>query len=273
MPKTWLSQWVSNIILLFSQKISDVQRKDHCGNEKKEKSQFRAITRVESAIKRAAKMFNRIFSKAKMKLMELSSRGAAETLHLSTQYQTNDLSMSFQESKNVSFNEYLGFSTRTVSLENDAKYQNIPAFRTSNDSLSSRLDSELGPFLYGSNPLLNSSSNSCSNSQLTTKFGSIALDTTTQCLDQTSSITNSGTIYQVWAESITDLNKICAENKKTLHKSSGARTISCEKSACKIVMQKCSSIFDESEQSLQSIREDSREEDENFALIWLQWMN
>lgn len=149
-----------------------------------EKHRF-GLSRVKNATKCAAKKFNQIFSKAKLRLIKPSLKYSGDISIMSSTTQMTDMDASY-EFEEIDINDISRFSSRTTILIDESDQQYSDTNRLSNCSF----DSTIG---------------SCTSVESVSSASVISLN-------------ESSLMHQIFAQSIADLNMICAHNETPVPK-------------------------------------------------------
>lgn len=201
------------------------------------------LSRVKNVTKCAAKKFNRIFVKAKSKLKKTSFQTHLADVSItssSTQLTDIDDDIFYQtadEFEEIDLNEVSRCSSLNTMFENDwhHRYAN-EEHRISNDSFNS----------------------------ISTLNSNITLNSTSQSMNSLNSFTNStnsSLIHQIFAESIADLNMICAQNEMEIVKPNHVKKVIRKGTPYKLKMPKRLTLYEEDFYSLSDEKIDVKQED------------
>lgn len=169
-----------------------------------EKKRFRGISKVKYATKCAAKKLNRILAKAKSKLIKPATEELVNISDssMSTQFTDVDLyDVHYHEEKypKMQFNDFSRFSSQSTLVIENFNYGHIPMPNVQ------PIDDYYAP----------DDSLDISSRTLETSLHSETSIQSEISLESGASLNDSALIHQIIAESMADLNKICAQNEKT----------------------------------------------------------
>lgn len=170
----------TSLFSLFSTSAHDVLKNQHINAElpaKKQPEKHRfGLSRVKNATKCAAKKFNQMFSKAKLRLIKPTLKYSGDISIMSSTTQMTDMDSSY-EFEEVDINDISRFSSRSTVMIDEPDQSHTEGNRLSNSSLDLSIRSSVAS--SASNISLNESS----------------------------------LMHQIFAQSLADLNMICAQNE------------------------------------------------------------